>query len=71
MEALENKGSNGPLPEDMQRYFQLSTIKETLEWVHAGLIKTVAKPTDPNYLSELMEHRFYALGPVEATLTWP
>lgn len=75
--ALEKKGSkagcNGPLPEDLDQYFYLHTIKETLEWVHIGLIKTNAKPTDPNYLKELEDtgHRFYALGPVGAALTWP
>src|ERR1017187_4686017 len=75
--ALMKKGSNaggdGPLPEDVNQYFQLSTIKETLEWVHIGLIKTSAKPTDPDYLKELEDtgHRFYALGPVGATLAWP
>jgi len=64
-------GGNGPLPKDVNQYFQLSTIKETLEWVHPGLIETTTKPTDPNYLNELMEHRFYVLGPVGAALTWP
>ncbi len=51
-------GANGPLPEDMNQYFQLNTIKETLEWVHTDLIKTTAKPTDPNYLNELLAHRY-------------
>jgi hypothetical protein len=76
--VLEKKGrkagcDGGPLPEDMNQYLQLHTIKETLEWVHIGLIKTNAKPTDPNYLKELQDlgHRFYELGPVVATLTWP
>ena len=64
-------GVDGPLPEDVNLYFQLNTIKETLEWVHSALISTTAKPTDQNYLNELMEHRFYAHGPVDATLTWP
>jgi hypothetical protein len=75
LDALMQKGiragGNGPLPEDVNQYFHLSTIKETLEWVHTGLIKTIAKPGDPNYLNELMGHRFYALGPVNAALTWP
>ena len=73
--VLENKGrkagcDGGPLPEDINQYLELHTIKETLEWVHIGLIKTNAKPTDPNYLNELqnMGHRFNDLGPVEATL---
>ena len=61
------------MAEDMNQYLQLHTIKETLEWVHIGLIKTNAKPTDPNYLKELQDvgHKFYDLGPVDATLTWP
>jgi hypothetical protein len=63
--------SPGPLPNDLNQYYQLSTIKETLEWVHTDLIETIAKATDPNHLTELMGHRFYALGPVGATLTWP
>lgn len=75
MKALMEKGTkaggNGPSPEDVNQYLQLSTIKETLEWVHPRLIETTAKPTDPNYLNELLGHRFYALGPVGATLTWP
>ena len=71
MEKASQAGAPGPLPEDENQYFQLSTIKETLEWVHTDLIETIAKPTDPNYLNELVGHRFYALGPVGATLTWP
>jgi len=63
----------GALPKDMNQYSQLHTIKATLEWVHIGLIKTKAKPGDLNYLKELEDtgHKFYALGPVGATLTWP
>ena len=62
----------GPTAEDMNQYRQLHIIKETLEWVHIGLIKTKAKPGDLNYLKELEDtgHKFYALGPVGATLTW-
>jgi len=76
--VLEKKGrkvgcDGGPLPEDTNLYHHLHMIKETLEWVDIGLIKTKAKPTDPNYLQELMDtgHRFYVHGPVGATLTWP
>lgn len=63
----------GPVADDMNQYLQLHTIKETLEWVHVGLIKTQTKPTDSGYFRELQEmgHRFYDLGPVDATLTWP
>ena len=75
LDALMQKGiragANGYLPEDMNQYFQLNTIKETLEWVHTDLIKTKAKPTDPNYLNEVMGHRFYGHGPEGATLNWP
>lgn len=71
MKKSESAGGNGPLPEDTNQYFQLNTIKETLEWVHADLIETVGKRGDPNYLNELLGHRFYAYGPVGATLTWP
>lgn len=71
MKKGRKAGADGPLPEDENQFFQLHTIKETLEWVHYGLIKTVAKPSDPNYLDELMGHRFYVHGPVDATLTWP
>ncbi len=75
IESLMRKGTktgaNGPLPEDLNQYHQLCTIQETLEWVCPDLIETVAKRGDRNYLSELMGHRFYALGPVGATLTWP
>lgn len=71
MEKAIRAGANGPLPEDVNQYFQLKAIKETLEWVHTDLIETISKPTDPNYLNELMAHRFYGLGPVGATLTWP
>ncbi|MGB8061524.1 MAG: hypothetical protein WCF26_06505 [Candidatus Sulfotelmatobacter sp.] len=76
--VLEEKGrkagcDGGPLPKDMNQYHQLHTIKETLEWVDIGLIKTNAKPSDPNYLKALqdMGHSFYDLGPVDATLTRP
>jgi hypothetical protein len=75
--VLEEKGrkagcDGGPLPEDMNQYHALHAIKKTLEWVHISLIKTTAKPTEPNYLNELQNkgHRFYDLGPVGATLTW-
>lgn len=75
LKALIQKGSragvDGPLPEDVNQYFQLNTIKETLEWVHTGLIRTNSKPTDPTYLSELMGHRFYVHGPVGAAVAWP
>jgi hypothetical protein len=64
-------GANGPLPEDMNQYHQLNTIKETLEWVHSDLIQTSAKRGDPNYLNELMGRRYWANGPVDAALTWP
>jgi hypothetical protein len=70
MRKGEDAGCQGPLPKDMNQYHQLSTIKETLEWVCADLIKTVAKRGDAHYLSELMGHRFYAMGPVGATMTW-
>lgn len=64
-------GVDGPLPEDKNRYLDLSIVKETLEWAHPKLIKTITKPKDPNHLSEIMGHKFYALGPVDAILTWP
>lgn len=64
-------GGNGPMPADVPLYFQLSTIQETLEWVHLDLIKTTAKRGDRSYLQELMDHRFYTHGPVRAALTWP
>jgi hypothetical protein len=67
----EAAGANGPLPADINQYLQLNTIKETLEWVLSSLIETTTKPTDPNHINELLSHRFYALGPVDATLTWP
>jgi hypothetical protein len=62
----------GPTAEDMDKWRKLHTIKDTLEWVHVGLIKTKNKPTDREYFRELQEmgHKFYDLGPVEATLTW-
>ena len=48
LDALMQKGlttgANGPLPEDMNLYRTLSTIRETLEWVCSGLIETTAKP---------------------------
>jgi len=37
--AGERKGSNGPLPKDDDLYMRLSAIKNTLEWVHPGLVK--------------------------------
>jgi hypothetical protein len=39
MKKLEKKGNNGPLPKDDELYMQLSAIKNTLEWVHPGLVK--------------------------------
>ena len=71
LKALIAKGTGAPLATDLNQYYQLITIKETLEWVHSVLIKTRAKRTDPQYLEELMEHKYYAHGPVDATLTWP
>jgi len=75
--ALESKGqkagyNGGPAAEDMDKWRKLHTIKDTLEWVHVGLIKTKNKPTDREYFRELQEmgHKFYDLGPVDATLTW-
>jgi hypothetical protein len=75
--ALERKArkagyNGGPVADDMDQYRKLHAIKDTLEWVHIGLIKTKNKPTDRGYFRELQEmgHRFYDLGPVRATLTW-
>jgi hypothetical protein len=64
-------GTDGPLESDVPLLHQLDTIKATLEWVHTGLIKTTTKPGDRYHINELMEHRFYAHGPVRAALTWP
>lgn len=64
-------GASGPLPEDVDLYWDLTTIQETLEWVHSDMIKTVTKRGDPNHYSELMGHQFLALGPVDATLLGP
>lgn len=71
MEKGRKAGANGPLTEDMNLYLDLTTIQETLEWVHSDMIKTVTKRTDPNHYSELMGHMFFALGPVDATLLHP
>ncbi len=74
--VLERKGKEagidgGPLPEDRSKYFHLHTVRETLEWVCIDLIETNSKPSEKNYINELMGHKFYSLGPVVAILTYP
>lgn len=71
VEKGRKAGANGPLREDMNLYWDLTTIQETLEWVHSDMIKTVTKRGDPSYYSEIMGHHFVALGPVDATLLHP
>jgi len=73
LKSLEQKwikaGSDGPLPDDKNLYFELNTIKNTLEWIEWNLIETTAKGCD-SHLGSVTEHRFHMLGPVDSTLTW-
>jgi hypothetical protein len=69
MKKLEKKGSGGriPLPRDMELYMRLSAIKNTLEWIHPKMIRTVAKGHDER-LNELMSRKHFVMGPTFAEL---
>ena len=61
----ERGGGHTPLYEDSEIYLRLSTIKNTLEWVHPVLIKI---PKGSNRYSALMGHNHVLNGPTHALL---
>ena len=66
MKRLAAKNGGTPLAKDSDLYCRLGAVKNTLEWVHPLLIRTVAK--GPDRLNELLGYRHYALGPTHAEI---
>ncbi len=59
MREGEDAGYKGqPLPENKQLYFEVETIKLTLEWVYPALVKRAERGT----------YRHLLAGPLHATL---
>lgn len=65
-EARAAGHEQGPLPKYEELYFQLYSIKQTLEWVYPSLIKTQGKGVERRM--ELAGYRHYMAGPLHATL---
>ncbi len=66
MSEAAKAGWQGPLPKDKHLYFELYSIKITLEWVYPSLIKTSGKGVERQM--EMAGKRHYVAGPLHATL---